>query len=212
VSNHQEVWYVRDQNKPIYPDVLELITRQRIAHVVLSYSWNRANRTGISELDPETGAIGGWIKRTAPKIHDYLFGLGDTRSQFRENLKALIARLKERGIEVSIIDSPPYYSVSIPLKLGILVKEGGDPEKFGSRLSKHLMEQAYVYQAFGDLVPYGVHLIKVTDVLCDRSGFCRTYLNGRSLYSDNAHLSDFGAEQAIPLLEPIFEQAAAASR
>jgi len=47
-------------------------------------------------------------------------------------------------------------------------------------------------------------VIKPSDVLCDKDGFCRTYQNGHSLYSDDAHLSEYGAEVVAPLLSPIF--------
>ena len=44
------------------------------------------------------------------------------------------------------------------------MEEGGDPEKFGSRLSKHLMEQAYLQHVFKEAVPSGVRINRVIDV------------------------------------------------
>ena len=115
--------------------------------------------------------------------------------------------LVSRGIEVWIIDAPPYYAVSVPLKLGLIVKNGGDPAKYGSQLSEQLSELTYIHSVFRELKADKVHIITVTDILCDSAGFCHSYLDGHSLYSDDAHLSDFGVAQIVPMLKPAFEQA-----
>lgn len=201
----REVWYVKEKDMAVHPGVMKVIRKYDISRVVLSYSWNRANKNGIPELYPQRGNAAGWLRNIAGEnVYERFLGFGDTKADFRTNLKLLIGELMARNIGVSIIDSPPYYPVSIPLKLGILVKNGGDPRGYGSPLSKHLAEQAYIYDVFNEVRSAKVRIITVTDALCDQTGFCRTYLDGHSLYSDEAHLSDFGAEQTIPVLRSIF--------
>ena len=210
-SYGREVWYVKEKDMAVHPSVIEVIRTRDISHVVLSYSWNRANKNGIPELYPQQQSAASWLKTIASQdVYERFLGLGDTRADFRANIKLLIGELKARNIAVSIVDSPPYYPVSIPLKLGILVKNGGDPRRYGSHISKHLAEQAYIYDVFNEVKSEKVRVITITDALCDQTGFCRTYLDGHSLYSDEAHLSDFGAEQTIPLLRPIFSRGASA--
>ncbi len=204
----QEVWYVRKQNVPVQPEIMEVVAKYAISQVVLSYSWDKANKNGIPELYPPRGQTLGWIGSLwSVGGYDPVLVVGDTKAAFRRNLEQLVRALRARNIAVSIIDSPPYYSVPIPLKLSMLVKRGGDPANYGSPLSKHLLEQSYIYEVFRELRANDVQIVKVTDALCDPSGFCRTYLNGHSLYADEIHLSEYGAGLTTPLLEPIFSRA-----
>ena len=209
----REVWYIREPNRNVYSGVLDVSTSRDISHVVLSYSWKRAIRSGIPELVPQ--AISASDSRAPSRMarfverlgFDPLAVAGDTKAEFRANLKVLVKTLVNRGIEVWIIDAPPYYDVSVPLKLGLIVKNGGDPAKYGSQLSGHVSELSYIHSVFREVEADKVHIITVTDILCDSGGFCRSYLDGHSLYSDDAHLSDFGVAQIVPLLKPAFEQA-----
>ena len=200
----REVWYVKPQNVPVHPYILQVIRQYDVAHVVLSYSWKKANKNGIPELYPPRGG-NAWLRSAAaPGGYDFLLGIGDTRAQFRKNLASLVEELRKLHVGITIIDSPPYYTVPVPLKLGILVKQGGDPAKYGSPLRKHLAEQNYIYDVFREVAARDVQIVAVTDALCDSSGFCRTYQDGHSLYSDDAHLSEYGARQTTALLEPTF--------
>jgi peptidoglycan/LPS O-acetylase OafA/YrhL/predicted DNA-binding transcriptional regulator len=204
----QEVWYVRQQNVPVHPYLLEAAVKYPVSQIVLSYSWKRAGRNGIAELYRQSSGIRGWMQ--------HIFGgynpvrlMGDTKSDFRENLEQLVREFSTQNIGITVIDAPPHYSVPVPLKLRMLMRQGGDPEKYGSLLSNFREEQSYIYDVFRDIRSSGVQIVSVTDVLCDASGFCHTYLNGHSLYADEIHLSAYGAELTIPLLETIFTRAAA---
>lgn len=201
----REVWYVKSQNMPLYPNVMDVIQRFDIDRVVLSYSWTRANKGGIPELYPLSADKADWAQRLRSVAgYDPVLVVGDTTTSFRQNLHLLVERLRGLRIRMSIIDSPPYYPVAVPLKLGILVRQGGDPARYGSLLRQHLKEQAAIYSIFQEVRAPDVQILKVTDILCDRQGFCRTYGDGHSLYADEMHLSEYGAALTIPVLERIF--------
>ena len=78
--------------------------------------------------------------------------------------------------------------------------------RFGSKLKVHLEEFTFIHGVFKELsVIPNVTIIYPTDVLCDQNGFCRTYQDGHSLYSDDAHLSEYAGRFIEPLLVPVFE-------
>lgn len=201
----REVWYVKRQHVPVYPELMDVIQKNDISRVVLSYSWARAKKGGIPELYPHDTDESGWSRRfRSVADYDPMLVIGDTTASLRQNLSTLVGRLRQLHLTVCIIDSPPYYPVSVSLKLGILVNRGGDPTRYGSTLSKHLAEQAGIYSIFQDIGAPDVQILRVTDVLCDSSGFCRTYGGGHSLYADEMHLSEYGADLTVPVLERIF--------
>jgi hypothetical protein len=53
-----------------------------------------------------------------------------------------------------------------------------------------------------------VHLLDPAAHLCDSSGFCHAVENERALYSDNNHLSFYGAMKLRPMFEPMFREIA----
>ena len=62
----------------------------------------------------------------------------------------------------------------------------------------------YAYSAL-DLVSQPKEIIRVypSSVFCDEvttSGYCKTIHNGKSLYYDDDHLSNYGASLLIPLI------------
>ena len=49
----------------------------------------------------------------------------------------------------------------------------------------------------------GQSIVNPQDVLCDKA-LCHVTLNGRPLYRDEHHLSNFGAMQITPLVAKVF--------
>jgi len=210
-----EVWYMKEQNAPLQPDILGAIATGEISDVVLAYSWHRALQAGIPELarraapdgeaSPLAKIYSDWTMRLG---YDPLGAIGDTRQPFRSDLTALVRELTDKGIRVFIVDAPPFYPVSVPLKLGLIAKRGGDPSRWGTKMSEHLAELAFIHDVFRELESaFKVRIIRPADTLCDPTGFCRTWENGHSLYSDDAHLSKYGARLMEPILEPVFTRA-----
>jgi peptidoglycan/LPS O-acetylase OafA/YrhL len=202
----REVWYCEGQNAEINPQVLAAINTAGITDVVLAYSWVRANSfTGIPELQThetpeELESI--WeaqgrrfLKRTT----------ADGTSELRESLSALVSEFSKRGIRTFIVDAPPRYLNSVPLRLSLLVQRGGDPTSYGSRLRDHQSQMRQFEDIFVELsrLP-NVSILRPTDILCDKDGVCRTYSDGHALYFDHCHLSQFGAQLCEPIFAPVF--------
>ena len=86
------------------------------------------------------------------------------------------------------------------------IQQGGDPARFCSQLSSHLQEFKFIHGVFKELGAANLATILYpSDILCDQNGFCRTYQDSHSLYSDDSHLSDFAGTIIEPILIPIFE-------
>jgi peptidoglycan/LPS O-acetylase OafA/YrhL len=212
----REVWLAKGQNVPYEPDISNAILTGQVADVVLAFSWRRALQAGIPELAKTVKRAdgGGRFARmyadwTMRKGYNPLSVIRDTKEPFKRDLERLVRDLSGRGVRVHIVDAPPYYSASVPLKLGLIMKnigEGGAAE-YGSKLGAHQNELNFIHGVFRELEKLdNVRIIRPTDVLCDKSGFCRTYANGHSLYADEAHLSEYGARLMTPILEPIFRR------
>ena len=206
--NHdREIWFIRRQNVSVYPEILQIVDDFDVSHVVLIYSWNKANDNGIPEIAPKDFSRPRWVEAFVERRgFDPFQTFRDTKAEFAHDMNALVSELHVRQAAVSIVGTPPYHSVSIPLKLGILTKQGRDPTEYGSLLSTHYAQQEHIYSVFQQLRLAGVQFVDVTEALCDGQGFCRTYADGHSLYSDNAHLSTFGAALTSPLIEKILYQ------
>jgi hypothetical protein len=202
----REVWYCEEQNADISPQLLATINTAGITDVVMAYSWVRANSfTGIPELQThdepkEVESI--WkaqgrtfVKRTT----------ADGTSELRESLIALVSELSKRGVRTFVVDAPPRYLNSVPLRLSLLVQRGGDPTSYGSRLLDHQYQMRQYEEVFVELgrLP-NVLILRPTDILCDQNGFCRTYADGHALYFDHCHLSQFGAQLCEPIFAPVF--------
>lgn len=211
----REVWYVKDQNTQLNIIIQQMLNTGLISDVVIAYSWRRALQSGIPEL--KLNAIledknkSFWISSLYDKLvtrlgYNPLDAISDTKQPFKSDLAALVNSIIEKNVRVFILDAPPYQAVSVPLKLGLIVKRGGDPMRFGSKLKVHLEEFTFIHGVFKELsVIPNVTIIYPTDVLCDQNGFCRTYQDGHSLYSDDAHLSEYAGRFIEPLLVPVFE-------
>ena len=63
--------------------------------------------------------------------------------------------------------------------------------------------QGFVLQSFSELARLGVVVIDPSDQFCDEQS-CSPYINGRSAYRDEHHLSNYGAAQLRPSLIQVY--------
>jgi hypothetical protein len=202
----REVWYCKEQNADISPQVLAAISTEGITDVVLAYSWVRANSlTGIPELraiETPTEPESVWLARGRRLLHRTTT---DGTSSLRDSLLALVSEFSKRGIRTFIVDAPPRYLNSVPLRLSLLMQRGRDPSRYESRLLDHQSQMRQFEDVFLELSQLpNVSILRPTDVLCDPNGMCRTYADGHALYFDHCHLSQFGAQLIESIFEPVF--------
>ena len=116
----------------------------------------------------------------------------------------MVERFAAAGTRVFVVEAPPSYPVPVPLKLGLVVRRGGDPASFGMPLADHGAMFAPVHTVFDALAARGlVRCLRPADVLCS-AGRCRAWADGHALYSDDAHLSAYGAELVAPIFTAVF--------
>jgi peptidoglycan/LPS O-acetylase OafA/YrhL len=204
----REVWFLRDSRTRLDGRFFAALEAGGVGDVVVAYSWRRAMQAGIPELSRSRGS--GLPSRRLG--YDPLALVRDHRAEFRDGLAHVVDRFVAAGMRVYVVDTPPSYPVSVPLKLGLLVHRGRDPASFGMPLADHAAMLAPVHGFFDDLAARGlVELLRPTDILC-RDGRCVAWRDGHSLYSDDAHLSAYGADLVAPIFERVFASPPSAGR
>ncbi len=125
-------------------------------------------------------------------------GVEDNPKHVEQGLKRLLQRLESRGIEVLIVGSIPEIGFNVPDALagsaafGTQLRVPPSREEFDLRNSRSYAILADAGREFD------AALARPADILCDE--FCRIHLDGRPLYRDDDHLSEFGANWVMPAL------------
>ncbi len=125
-------------------------------------------------------------------------GIADNPKHVKQGLKRLLQRLKSGGIDVLIVGSIPEIGFNVPDAIAGSIA-------FGTRLRVPPTREEFDYRntrSYAILAAAGrefdVALARPADILCDE--FCRIQLDGRPLYRDDDHLSEFGANWIMPVL------------
>lgn len=201
----REVWFMRQSHAAVRTVVADVVRTTPVSDVVLAFSWRRAIQGGIPEFAPPSRAesASAWARSLG---YDPMDLLGDRRQRFRRDFGDAVEELVALGARVHVVDAPPYYPVPVPLKLSLIARWGGDPDRLRSSREDHDRLLCDVHAVFKTYErARKVEVIRPADVLCDEAGWCHTCAEGRSLYSDEAHLSEEGAEFVRQLFSHVFQ-------
>jgi peptidoglycan/LPS O-acetylase OafA/YrhL len=170
--------------------VLDWITAQEgVTRVILVSRWallTEGTRQTGEEGAPALLAVSG----QAPQ------GLASNPGLVAQGLEGVVSHLRERGIEVTILDSVPEIGFSVPEAIARLEAFGMSPPSAPSR-SAFDHRNARAESILTDVSSrYGSHLVRVADVMCATD--CQIAVDGRALYRDDDHLSVFGATWLMP--------------
>ncbi|NWA04246.1 acyltransferase family protein [Pseudomonas gingeri] len=176
--------------------VVQALDQEKYSDVVLAGRWSlyvygqRSGDTGAALMDPATGK--------------YDRAIAERR--FAEGMGSLVRQLRTTGHRVWLVKEVPLQDFSVPYRLSRLAMVGLPIKGEGIPLTEHLKRQAYIDALFVRLadVDPDVRLLDPAPQLCDAIGGCRVELGGRSLYSDDNHLSDVGSRYVEAFLEPLF--------
>lgn len=130
----------------------------------------------------------------------YLSNNDETNLQ--EDLTKTIQQLIDVGSKVWIVAQVPDQSFQVPRRLAHEVCIGGSPDKLGLPIAEYLSSKQW---RFFDGLTVPFQLIRKFDPLLDLDmSICLAARDGKSLYRDSHHLSEYGATLLIPSIETIF--------
>lgn len=176
--------------------VEQLLSQAPHTDVVLVARWSlyvygeRSGDTGASIHDPDTGK---YDRSIAERF-------------FADGLRAKVEQLRADGHRVWLVKEVPLQDFNVPYRLSRLAMLGRPTEAEGASLAEHMQRQAYINSVFDNIAAAdpGVQLLDPTLKLCGENGKCRVELDGRSLYTDDNHLSVVGSRFVAGFLEPFF--------
>ncbi|MGC6368440.1 acyltransferase family protein [Pseudomonas sp. K2I15] len=177
--------------------VTQMLGQETFSDVVLVARWSlyvygqRDGDTEASLLNPATGT------------YDRAFA----EQLFAERVRALVQQLRAGGHRVWLVKEIPLQDFSVPYRLSRLAMLGRPTDKEGMPLADHLQRQAYISSVFEQIAAAdpGVKVLDPAPKLCSVGGWCRVELDGRSLYTDDNHLSVVGSRYVEGFLEPLFQ-------
>jgi hypothetical protein len=124
--------------------------------------------------------------------------------EFRSHYLDTMCRLS-REHPVYIVRPIPEMSVDVPTVMGRAMLMGKSRE-ISIPLEQYRKRHAFVWALQDEAAERcGVRLLDPLPYLCDQQ-YCRSSLDGRPLYRDADHLSEFGNRLLLPMFKTIFEQ------
>lgn len=178
-------------------EIIKLAMQPQIKDVILDARWAK-NAEGTAYGDEGNGHIDvyddhGLAKTTA-----------ENEALFFRALSRTVRALTLAHKHVILIDSVPEIGWAVP---AVLAHEAltHQPLTPGISYVQNLARQHTVLADFAQMKACypGVAIVNPQDVLCDKQ-LCHVTLNGRPLYRDEHHLSNFGAMQITPLIAKVF--------
>ena len=172
--------------------VLDFLLRAKLRDVVLIARWAlnaEGSRYGAEPGGPITLSGEGLVCSQSCD-----------RRLFEDGLTNTVRKLTAAGTRVTIIDSIPEIGFDPP---SMLVREKlfGFAGKNAPSRAEFEARQRFVRPVLQKLASdYGVSVVEVAPFLCGET--CPIEIGGRPVYSDNHHLSNFGAH----LLDPLFRR------
>jgi peptidoglycan/LPS O-acetylase OafA/YrhL len=169
--------------------VAKLATSKGIAEVFLHCRW--AEYAGTSPF----------IAEDRPIVLNDNRAPNDNLSVLARGLTRTVQMLTDAHKKVVIIASVPEFREAVPEALARIALSGSHRDIRPTRAA-YLARQQAVFDLFAQLQSkFAVTIVYPHEVLC-ASGICEAERDGRPLYRDFHHLSVWGADQLVPLVEP----------
>ncbi len=128
----------------------------------------------------------------------------ENKRVFRQGLERTVARLTNLGKRVFIVAQVPEVKWLVPevLSRGAYYKR---PIDIRPQLAAYQERQTFATETFEAIIgKYPVQILYPHKLLCDESR-CRIAVDGKPLYRDDDHLSQFGAEKVSGAFNPVFK-------
>lgn len=121
---------------------------------------------------------------------------------FKAAATAMITKLAQHGIRTYVVLQVPNFNIE-PTGYGQKLALRGRSVAHKRPRREIQARQGFVLQTFSELARLGVVVIDPSDQFCDEQS-CSPYINGRSAYRDEHHLSNYGAAQLRPSLIQVY--------
>lgn len=131
---------------------------------------------------------------------------------FDQQYPATLARLAELGIPVIVVHQAPLQEVEAIAVFQRAAVFGADEVELSGAVSLHREVhvdrfgglQSAMESAASGIGGARVSFVDMTEALCDP--ICQIVRDGRAMYFDDDHLSNFGARQVFPMLRDLLER------
>jgi hypothetical protein len=131
-------------------------------------------------------------------------GVGASRESFAQGLNRTIRTLSNSGRQIWIVEQAPWMGFDVPRALALRGKFALKPGDMQLAYPDHVARQQFVHGLFVDALSIqNVHRIDPALVLCNEVS-CQVEADGKSLYLDDDHLSDFGSQWISEVFRPVF--------
>jgi peptidoglycan/LPS O-acetylase OafA/YrhL len=177
--------------------VLQLASSEAaITTVILAARWVMAARGTRYKFEPGEPVT---IRDAESRPGD------DNAAVFRRGLARTLRGLAAAGKRIAVVGPVPEVGWPVPDALAKAKYFGMDLD-IAPTLSEFETRQQPVFDAFAALqAEVAFTVIWPHQVLCDAQR-CPVSSDGKTLYRDEEHVSAYGADRLIPLLEPVFDQ------
>jgi peptidoglycan/LPS O-acetylase OafA/YrhL len=181
VSN--DIYSLGEKSVTFNQSVVDFVKKHHVKNVMLAAMWQQFPYWTVLEEGTDELAV---------------------QRQFRRRLLETVTALQKADAKVWILQQVPEQRGDVPKALARAVIFGSNPRSVGVSLSEHRKKCGMEITVIQEMVSRGVVVLDPSNIFSDASGFCCAERNGRALYADHHHLSDYGARQLVPLFRPIF--------
>ena len=181
----------------ISDEVLAIIKRNKIKNVLLVTRW---------DMYAEGWEKGG-IETTREPLIAYAGAHGAITgpSAFAPAVRDTMRALSDLGVNIWIVKQVPPTLLNVPTALAKAVYLGEDPKALERPYADIVARRRPVNAAFDAAAQtYPLHFIDPAEQLCPNYSHCLIAANGHALYSDNSHLTTYGALWSKDMLTPFF--------
>jgi peptidoglycan/LPS O-acetylase OafA/YrhL len=192
--------YVKFSCQQIASAVFKIIKRNKIRTILLVTRWD------MYALGWEKGSI----ETTREPLISFESAGGETiagRQAFAPAVIETARALKDIGVSVWVMKQVPPNLVNVPSALAKAVYLGRDPEALRRPYTDIISRRKPIDDAFAEAAQaYPLHFIDPANKFCPGKSLCLIASEGHALYTDNSHLTIYGALWSKDMLTPFFQE------
>jgi peptidoglycan/LPS O-acetylase OafA/YrhL len=178
---------------------IKIIRDNKIKNVILISRWD-VYALGWQRDSMETSAAP--LLSFVTEDNKILTGKEAFKASFNKTMK----RLHQMGVNIWVVKEVPQYAIDVPSALAKGRRLGRDLSSLQGNYADILRRQQFNESVFQEAATlYPLHFISMADKFCPQKDMCFVEQEGQSLYSDNTHLSLYGALWAQDSLDPFFK-------